>query len=136
MLRRKSSSSSAEASKTNAQIPKRHSSPASVVGHQRSRSSSVAVSPSPSPSSWPRIKSIMKIATLDQSLHSTYGSDCSNHSRTSNSTSPNKKQRERICFKNIEIREYARTVGDNPSVSSGTLAVLASACWVVVGGLL
>ena len=28
-------------------------------------------------------------------------------------------KKERIKFKNIEIREYARTIGDNPSCSSG-----------------
>ena len=51
------------------------------------------------------IRSVMKIRTLDESVHSTYGSE------------PGGKGK--IAFKNVGIREYARTVGDNPSCSSG-----------------
>eukprot|EP00980_Cylindrotheca_fusiformis_P007267 scaffold1525_cov142-Cylindrotheca_fusiformis.AAC.67 len=51
------------------------------------------------------IKSIMKCRTLDESLHSAYGSD--------------KKKGRGIKFGKIGIREYARTLGDNPSCSSG-----------------
>jgi hypothetical protein len=51
------------------------------------------------------IRSVMKVRTLDESVHSTYGSE------------PGDKGS--IQFKNVVIREYARTVGDNPSCSSG-----------------
>lgn len=52
------------------------------------------------------IRSVMKIRTLDESVHSTYGGS-ENGSKG------------RISFKSVGIREYARTVGDNPSCSSG-----------------
>ncbi len=52
------------------------------------------------------IRSVMKIRTLDESMHSTYGG-------SDNGSKGN------IQFKNVGIREYARTVGDNPSCSSG-----------------
>ena len=51
----------------------------------------------------------MKLRTLDESLGSKYGMDASTASR----------ENIHIKFKNIEVREYGRTVGDNPSVSSG-----------------
>lgn len=51
----------------------------------------------------------MKLRTLDESLGSKYGMDSSTSSR----------EKIHIRFKNIEVREYGRTVGDNPSVSSG-----------------
>jgi hypothetical protein len=101
MMRRKSASS-VEESKKNASAPKRHTSPSL---HPRSKSADKGMLSSPE--LWQTIKGVMKITTLDESLHSTYGSESGN-------------ERERIRFKNIEIREYARTVGDNPSVSSGT----------------
>ena len=52
------------------------------------------------------IRSVMKIRTLDESMHSTYGGSDSG-------------TKGRIRFKSVGIREYARTVGDNPSCSSG-----------------
>jgi hypothetical protein len=52
------------------------------------------------------IMGIMKCKTLDESLHSTYGSESGEKDRG-------------IRFHQIVIREYARTVGDNPSCSSG-----------------
>lgn len=52
------------------------------------------------------LSSIMKCKTLDESLHSNYGSD------------PGKDERG-LQFGKVVIREYARTVGDNPSCSSG-----------------
>jgi hypothetical protein len=52
------------------------------------------------------IRSVMKVRTLDESIHSTYvGSDGGS--------------RGNIKFKSVGIREYARTVGDNPSCSAG-----------------
>ena len=54
-------------------------------------------------------KSIMKRRTLDESLHSTYGSEDGLISRKHLS----------LQFDKINIREYSRTVGDNPSCSSG-----------------
>jgi hypothetical protein len=52
------------------------------------------------------IRSVMKIRTLDESIHSTYAGSESG-------------TRGSIRFKSVGIREYARTVGDNPSCSSG-----------------
>lgn len=63
---------------------------------------------------WSNIRGIMKIATIDESLHSVYGSESSQASQQGK-----KKKMVHIQFEKIEIREYARTVGDNPSVSSG-----------------
>ena len=67
----------------------------------------------------------MKFKTLDESLHSTYGSSSYDDStsnttgcRSHNSSGTNGRQ-QRIQFKHIEVREYSRTVGDNPSCSSG-----------------
>lgn len=74
----------------------------STPGRQRSRSL-------PSYPTHFNVKGIMKFKTLDESLHSTYGCETDND----NSNKP------RIQFKHIEVREYARTVGDNPSCSSG-----------------
>jgi len=53
-----------------------------------------------------RLRGILIHVSTDDSLHNTYGER-------------KEKKKERINFKNIEIREYARTVGDNPSCSSG-----------------
>jgi hypothetical protein len=58
-----------------------------------------------------RVKGIMKYVTEDESVHSKYGSE----SKEGNETVHSK----RVVLKNIEIREYDRTVGDNPSCSSG-----------------
>ena len=57
------------------------------------------------PTTFLDVESIMKWRTLDESLHSTYGSE-------------NGKERS-LQFDKVIIREYARTVGDNPSCSSG-----------------
>lgn len=54
------------------------------------------------------VESILKWKTVDESLHSTYGSESG--SRNSDA---------KLQFKSVVIREYARTVGDNPSCSSG-----------------
>lgn len=56
------------------------------------------------------VKSIMRFRTLDESLHSTYGSD--NGSKNGN-------DKPGIRMGQVIIREYGRTVGDNPSCSSG-----------------
>jgi hypothetical protein len=53
-------------------------------------------------------KSIMKFRTLDQSLHSTYGPESGGGGAG-----------DRVVFRNVEIREYGRTIGDNPSCSAG-----------------
>jgi len=55
------------------------------------------------------IRSVLRIRTLDESIHSTYGE----------SDGGSRGSRGNIKFKNVGIREYARTVGDNPSCSSG-----------------
>ena len=57
-------------------------------------------------------KSIMKRKTLDESLHTTYGSG-------DEMTSGRSKKHLSLQFDKINIREYSRTVGDNPSCSSG-----------------
>lgn len=51
------------------------------------------------------VKSVMKCRTLDESLHSVYGAQ-KNHNQN-------------IKFGTVGIREYGRTLGDNPSCSSG-----------------
>jgi hypothetical protein len=55
-------------------------------------------------------KSCLKVATLDESLLST----CFDKNPTTTAA-----ERRGITWDTIEIREYARTVGDNPSCSSG-----------------
>ena len=50
-------------------------------------------------------KSNMKVLTLDESLHSTWESS--------------NQDPKTVGWNEIHIREYARTVGDNPSCSSG-----------------
>jgi len=57
-------------------------------------------------------KSIMKRKTLDESLHTTYGSE-------DEMISGRPKKHLSLKFDKINIREYSRTVGDNPSCSSG-----------------
>ena len=52
-------------------------------------------------------QSIMKFRTMDESLHSVYGSDSDSSKEQS------------VKFDKILIREYSLTVGDNPSCSSG-----------------
>jgi hypothetical protein len=52
------------------------------------------------------ISSIMKWTTLDESIGHSYGSDREGERRS-------------LRFGKVKIREYARTVGDNPSCSSG-----------------
>lgn len=59
-----------------------------------------------------KLKSIMKRRTLDESLHSTYGSD-------DEVISGRSKKHIKLRFGLIKIREYSRTIGDNPSCSSG-----------------
>jgi hypothetical protein len=60
------------------------------------------------------IMGIMKCRTLDESLHSKYGSESAPGSRNAE-----KGTNRGIQFNKIVIREYARTIGDNPSCSSG-----------------
>jgi hypothetical protein len=62
-----------------------------------------------------RTVSIMITRTLDESLHSTYGSDEEGPTGRRRSS----KDRHSIQFDKIKIREYSRTVGDHPSCSSG-----------------
>jgi len=57
-------------------------------------------------------KSIMKRRTLDESLHCSYGSE-------DEVISGRRKKNLSLQFDKIKIREYSRTVGDNPSCSSG-----------------
>jgi hypothetical protein len=57
-----------------------------------------------------RPKGIIKYATVDESLHSGYGSE-------SNDQDIHLKRS--VSFSEIQIREYNRTLGDNPSCSSG-----------------
>ena len=57
------------------------------------------------------VKGILKVKSTDDSLHTTYG-----EGKEDTTDAPKKKG---IEFKDIEIREYGRTVGDNPSCSAG-----------------
>ena len=90
------------------------------------------------------IKGILRITSVEDSLHSVYGKDGSSTHRSTNrrnnSCPPDfdssvrssqsddlvvrrggggATRRQSVLFKAIEIREYERTVGDNPSCSSG-----------------
>eukprot|EP00816_Leptocylindrus_hargravesii_P003089 CAMPEP_0196819160 /NCGR_PEP_ID=MMETSP1362-20130617/69268_1 /TAXON_ID=163516 /ORGANISM="Leptocylindrus danicus, Strain CCMP1856" /LENGTH=257 /DNA_ID=CAMNT_0042197535 /DNA_START=55 /DNA_END=828 /DNA_ORIENTATION=+ len=59
----------------------------------------------------PRIKSSMRVRTLDESLHGSRHSRFSTNSRVSVSSN--------VSFTKVQIREYPVTIGDNPSVSAG-----------------
>lgn len=56
-----------------------------------------------------QVQSIMRYVSADDSIHSKYGESEISEARKDI----------HIQFRNIEIREYARTIGDNPSCSSG-----------------
>ncbi|EEC48049.1 predicted protein [Phaeodactylum tricornutum CCAP 1055/1] len=62
------------------------------------------------------LKGIMKFATADDSIHSTYGAT---EKESKDSTDGELSIKRNIEFKELHIREYARTLGDNPSCSSG-----------------
>jgi len=55
----------------------------------------------------------MKFVSADESIHRVYGQSTQQQDSSDDSSKGN------IQFKAVEIREYARTVGDNPSCSSG-----------------
>eukprot|EP00814_Leptocylindrus_danicus_P004896 CAMPEP_0116022308 /NCGR_PEP_ID=MMETSP0321-20121206/10910_1 /TAXON_ID=163516 /ORGANISM="Leptocylindrus danicus var. danicus, Strain B650" /LENGTH=258 /DNA_ID=CAMNT_0003493355 /DNA_START=96 /DNA_END=872 /DNA_ORIENTATION=- len=59
----------------------------------------------------PKIKSSMRVRTLDESLHGSRHSRFSTNSRVSVSSN--------VSFNKVQIREYPVTIGDNPSVSTG-----------------
>lgn len=63
-----------------------------------------------------RVKGIMKFSSVDASLHAKYGQ---NNNREGKENDSDSGERRGIKFKDIIIREYGRTVGDNPSCSSG-----------------
>lgn len=69
-------------------------------------------------------KGVLKYLSADESLSTVYGSERSfddgndKHSPTERRMMPNRRSH-CVIFTDIEIREYARTVGDNPSCSSG-----------------
>jgi hypothetical protein len=62
----------------------------------------------------------MKYVTEDESIHSKYGMESKEGNeivaKEGNETVDSK---HRVVLKDIQIREYARTIGDNPSCSSG-----------------
>lgn len=68
-----------------------------------------------------RCKSILRVTNVDDSLHSVYGSSRreSDLSVRSTKSEPTPRSNRNVVLSTIEIREYARTVGDNPSCSSG-----------------
>lgn len=74
--------------------------------HLRGRSRSM-----PADSKGVSVKGILKYSTVDASMHAKYG----RHAKKNGQESLERG----IEFKDIQIREYARTVGDNPSCSSG-----------------
>jgi hypothetical protein len=53
----------------------------------------------------------MKYVTEDESIHSKYGGETKEGTETVDT--------KQVVLKDIQIREYARTIGDNPSCSSG-----------------
>lgn len=63
------------------------------------------------------IKGILKLRTHDDSLKVKYREEKSAKEERSSTLIMEKKIT--IGFKNIQIREYARTIGDNPSCSAG-----------------
>jgi hypothetical protein len=68
----------------------------------------------------PKIKKgVMKFVTADDSLHSIYGESLKSDTSPENSNTSGCTVKKAITFHRIEIREYERTVGDNPSCSSG-----------------
>ena len=81
------------------------------------RSKSASLDGSASCTTWRKVKGILKITTLDESLHSRYGSESSD-------ASDDNKKKHHIQFTHIEVRSYNRTVGDNPSVSAGKSMLL------------
>jgi hypothetical protein len=73
-----------------------------------------------------RAKGIMKYITHDESIHSTYGSERGGSKEKENAETCKTECAEgviqktnRLKFADILIREYDRTIGDNPSCSSG-----------------
>lgn len=90
----------------------------SLANHHRSQSVPCRLSSR-------RIKGILKFKSVEASLHSTYGGSSSNHSESkapdgeAGEDIGNSNGRRTITFTEILVREYARTVGDNPSCSSG-----------------
>ena len=63
---------------------------------------------------WRPKKGIMKFVSADESMHKVYGQNTQPGTDSEDDSSKGN-----IQFKAVEIREYARTVGDNPSCSSG-----------------
>eukprot|EP00566_Odontella_aurita_P019712 CAMPEP_0113557134 /NCGR_PEP_ID=MMETSP0015_2-20120614/17625_1 /TAXON_ID=2838 /ORGANISM="Odontella" /LENGTH=294 /DNA_ID=CAMNT_0000458531 /DNA_START=337 /DNA_END=1221 /DNA_ORIENTATION=+ /assembly_acc=CAM_ASM_000160 len=59
----------------------------------------------------------MIVSSLEESLHSTYGS--SSPRRRSDGDEDSLTDSQRLKFADLQIREYSRAVGDNPSVSAG-----------------
>jgi hypothetical protein len=62
------------------------------------------------------VKGIMKFVTADESIHSKYGSETT---REGSDVSADETRKVKVVLKDIHIREYNRTIGDNPSCSSG-----------------
>ena len=62
------------------------------------------------------LKGILKFTSNQESLSATYGGD---RSESGGETPEGEGSRRGISFHKIEIREYERTLGDNPSCSSG-----------------
>jgi hypothetical protein len=72
------------------------------------------------------VKGIMKYVTDDDSMHAKYGKGGASTDEikeageaTSDETNSDSNDCRRVVLKDICIREYARTIGDNPSCSSG-----------------
>jgi len=66
-----------------------------------------------------QVKGIMKYRTREASLHSKYGSSHHSENSESKESVDSSERRRTIQFGDLLVREYARTVGDNPSCSSG-----------------
>jgi hypothetical protein len=63
-------------------------------------------------------KGVLKYLSADESLSKVYGNERFKDDGSLHPVTRHSKSRS-VIFTAIEIREYARTVGDNPSCSSG-----------------
>jgi hypothetical protein len=109
-----------DATVKNARKPTRRASKAASETSQKHVSKSSNNRLTQSLPNFARVKGIMKYVTEDESIHSKYGEESKEGNeivaKEGNETVDSK---HRVVLKDIQIREYARTIGDNPSCSSG-----------------
>ena len=71
------------------------------------------------PHQLPRTRSIMKVISLDESLHHSNISNISKSTCRLSSCNSSSALDRSVSFHNVEIREYNMTIGDNPSARMG-----------------